>query len=95
MAPKDSFTGGAASAYLKEAWHLNHSVSYLAWLRCRGGGPQFYVIGRTPHYTAADLDVYGLKNTGPIVSTTAEHRAAIAENSAAFVLVPGTGDRND
>ncbi len=96
MTPNDSFNAGAASAYLKEEWKLNHSQSYLAWLRCRGGGPKFYLIGRTPHYTAAELDAYGQKKIGPIVSTTAEHRAAVSETAAsAWISAPGTDDRND
>jgi hypothetical protein len=64
-----------ASAYLRDAWNVKHSASYLAWLRCRGGGPRFYLVGRAPHYTTADLDLYGRNKTGPVVSTTAEHRA--------------------
>ena len=70
-----------ASAYLKETWNVKHSASYLAWLRCRGGGPKFYLVGRIPHYIIVDLDLYGRKKTGPVVSTTAEHRA-VTKNAA-------------
>lgn len=78
MADRDKgFQGTEASQYLKDKFGLKHGPAYLAWLRSRGGGPKFYLVGRTPHYSPHDLDDYGRSKTGPVVSTTAEHRASL------------------
>ena len=79
----EDLKGREASKYLKASWDVSHTPGYLAWLRCRGGGPRFYLVGRAPHYTIADLDDYGRRKTGPVVGTTAEHRAAISNPSSA------------
>jgi hypothetical protein len=81
MPANEDLKGQDASKYLKESWNVKHTPGYLAWLRCRGGGPRFYLVGRAPHYTIADLDDYGRRKTGPVVGTTAEHRAAISNPS--------------
>jgi hypothetical protein len=83
MSAIEDLKGPDASRYLKASWNVSHTPGYLAWLRCRGGGPRFYLVGRAPHYSITDLDDYGRRKTGPVVGTTAEHRAAISNPSSA------------
>ncbi|GGF66918.1 hypothetical protein GCM10007301_28190 [Azorhizobium oxalatiphilum] len=40
------------------AKHLGMSVSTLNKLRCYGGGPAFFKLGRTVVYSPADLDAW-------------------------------------
>ena len=65
-----------ASAYLNERYGVHHLPSYLAKLRCVGGGPAFQRAGRRVNYTTPALDEYARQLlSGPFHSTAEYARA--------------------
>ncbi len=70
-----------ASNYLYETHGIRRAVGTLAKLAVVGGGPRFRVAGRTPLYSADDLDAWADSILSPPVRSTSElreHRAGRA-----------------
>ena len=70
-----------AATYLLETHGIRRAVGTLAKLAVVGGGPRFRVAGRTPLYSADDLDAWADSILSPLVRSTSElreHRAGRA-----------------
>lgn len=65
-----------AAAYIETNFGFSVSPRTLANLAVTGGGPAFRKAGRTPLYSAADLDAWANSRIGPRVTSTAELRGA-------------------
>jgi hypothetical protein len=64
-------TGHEASDYLRERHGIRRTAATLAKLRCVGGGPSFYKVGRDVIYNVSDLDAWaGKVKSGPLASTS-------------------------
>lgn len=62
-----------AAEYLLQRWGIEVAVQTLAGWACRGGGPAFQRVNRTPLYTPAALDAWAVNKLGdPITSTSQE-----------------------
>ncbi len=70
-----------AAAYLLETHGIRRAVGTLAKLAVIGGGPRFRVAGRTPLYSANDLDAWADSILSPPVSSTSELRQFRAERA--------------
>jgi hypothetical protein len=53
-----------AAAYIRNTWGLPCSARWLAKLAVVGGGPIYCKAGRTPLYTAGDLDQWAKGRIG-------------------------------
>lgn len=53
-----------AAAYIRDTWGLPCSARWLAKLAVVGGGPIYRKAGRTPLYTARDLDQWAERRIG-------------------------------
>ena len=70
MSPQTYLRRRQAAAYLRDKG-ARCSEKYLAKLACIGGGPVYRLYGRTPLYTAEDLDAYFRDRiSGPMRSTS-------------------------
>lgn len=63
-----------AAKYIETNFGFSVSPRTLANLAVTGGGPAFRKAGRTPLYSAADLDAWANGRIGPRVTSTAELR---------------------
>ena len=70
-----------AANYLLETHGIRRAVGTLAKLAVVGGGPRFRVAGRTPLYSADDLDAWADSILSPPVSSTSELRQFRAERA--------------
>ena len=70
-----------AATYLLETHGIRRAVGTLAKLAVIGGGPRFRVAGRTPLYSANDLDAWADSILSPPVSSTSELRQFRAERA--------------
>lgn len=61
-----------ASDYLAEAHGITRAPSTLATLACRGDGPRFQKLGRTPLYAIVDLDEWANRLLSKPVASTSE-----------------------
>jgi hypothetical protein len=62
------FRRNEASAYLKNHFAIQASISYLAKLAVVGGGPAFHKAGRWPIYSRE-----AMARLGKLVASTAEY----------------------
>ncbi len=70
-----------AATYLLETHGIRRAVGTLAKLAVVGGGPRFRVAGRTPLYSADDLDAWADSILSPPVRSTSELRQYRAERA--------------
>jgi len=63
-----------AAAYVTTTYGIPCSPKTLAKVAVIGGGPPYRKVGRTPLYSAADLDVWAKGKMGPLVHSTSELR---------------------
>ena len=61
-----------ASRYLLTVHGISCSVSTLASLACRGGGPTFEHFGRHPHYRPEALDEWVLRKLSKPKTSTSQ-----------------------
>ncbi len=72
MSRKRRLRRAEASDYLFEQHGIQRTVGTLAKLAVIGGGPRFRVAGRTPLYSADDLDAWADSILSPPVGSTSE-----------------------
>lgn len=66
-----------AAEYITSKFGIPCSPKTLAKLACVSTeGPPFRKAGRFPLYPTSGLDAWALSKIGPLVRSTAEHRAA-------------------
>jgi hypothetical protein len=58
--------------YIEGKYGKRHSKSWLAKLRCIGGGPKFHKAGWSVLYTPPDVDEWYPRRLSPKVSSTSE-----------------------
>jgi hypothetical protein len=61
-----------AANYLQQKWGKPCATSTLAKLAVVGGGPPYRKAGRTPLYTAEDLDLWAVSRIGGPQRSTAD-----------------------
>ncbi len=74
MVPNRRLRRSEAATYLLETHGIRRAVGTLAKLAVVGGGPRFRVAGRTPLYSADDLDSWADSILSPLVRSTSELR---------------------
>jgi hypothetical protein len=63
-----------AVEYLELRWGITVAVQTLAKWACKGGGPEYQRVNRTPLYSPSGLDAWAAKKLGkPVTSTSQEH----------------------
>jgi hypothetical protein len=70
-----------ASLYLEEEWGITRKETTLAKYAVVGGGPKFEKAGRTPLYTASNLDDWARSILSPLVRSTSELRKSVDDDS--------------